>query len=219
MSEDTPRRILVSSSKRELTPELRVGFSLVIVSGILAVVLGTFYIVRSVNRPFDISYEGPLFLTEAQKRSLEMERQKARDTDSDGLSDYDELYVYGTSPYLRDTDGDGFFDLSEIESGNDPNVSASAVRVDSQISDGFLDVANERIGDAIQLDIPTVDALANSANQTDPRNVTAGEIREALQLQGATEEQLAEITDQELLDQYFDLLAQYEAGELELQTE
>jgi hypothetical protein len=219
MSNDAPRRILVSATKRELTPELRVGFALVVISGVLAVVLGSLYIVRSVNKPFDISYEGPLFLTESQKQSLEMERQKDRDTDTDGLSDYDELYVHGTSPYLRDTDGDGFFDLSEIESGNDPTTSASAVRVGSQISDGFLDVANERIGDSVQLDVPTVDALANSANQTDPSNVTAGEIREALQLQGATEEQLSEISDQELLDQYFALLEQYEAGELELETE
>jgi hypothetical protein len=34
-----------------------------------------------------------------------------RDTDRDGISDYDELYVLGTDPYLSDTDRDGIPDL------------------------------------------------------------------------------------------------------------
>ena len=42
------------------------------------------------------------------------------DTDGDGLSDYDEQYLYGTSPYLEDTDSDGISDKVEIERGTDP---------------------------------------------------------------------------------------------------
>jgi hypothetical protein len=47
------------------------------------------------------------------------------DTDGDGLSDRDELQLYGTSPLQTDTDGDGFSDFSEIVShafdpANDP---------------------------------------------------------------------------------------------------
>ncbi len=42
------------------------------------------------------------------------------DTDGDGLSDYDEIYLYGTSPYLADTDGDGISDYDEIMAGTDP---------------------------------------------------------------------------------------------------
>jgi hypothetical protein len=34
-----------------------------------------------------------------------------RDTDRDGITDYDELYVLGTDPYLSDTDRDGIPDL------------------------------------------------------------------------------------------------------------
>lgn len=45
---------------------------------------------------------------------------KAKDTDGDGLNDWDELNVYKTSPYLADTDSDTFDDKKEIESGNDP---------------------------------------------------------------------------------------------------
>lgn len=36
------------------------------------------------------------------------------DTDGDGLSDRDELYLYGTSPLLADTDGDGWSDYAEV---------------------------------------------------------------------------------------------------------
>ena len=46
---------------------------------------------------------------------------RGRDTDTDGISDWDELNVYKTSPYLADSDSDTFSDKSEIDSGNDPN--------------------------------------------------------------------------------------------------
>ncbi len=42
------------------------------------------------------------------------------DTDDDGLSDYDELYVYGTDPLNPDTDGDGLEDGDEPYIGLDP---------------------------------------------------------------------------------------------------
>lgn len=46
---------------------------------------------------------------------------KNKDTDQDGLSDYDELNVYKTSPYLNDSDSDGINDRDEIQKGSDPN--------------------------------------------------------------------------------------------------
>ena len=43
------------------------------------------------------------------------------DTDHDGLSDREELLVYGTSPLMPDTDGDGYTDYQEVVSyGFDP---------------------------------------------------------------------------------------------------
>lgn len=47
--------------------------------------------------------------------------QRLKDTDKDGLSDYDELNVYNTSAYLEDSDSDGYSDKQEIDSQNDPN--------------------------------------------------------------------------------------------------
>lgn len=45
------------------------------------------------------------------------------DSDSDGLIDYDELYVYLTNPFSTDTDGDGLDDWSEVFThGTNPRV-------------------------------------------------------------------------------------------------
>lgn len=43
------------------------------------------------------------------------------DVDQDGLSYYDEVYVYGTDPLKLDTDGDGTPDAIEVAEGLDPN--------------------------------------------------------------------------------------------------
>lgn len=45
---------------------------------------------------------------------------KLTDTDSDGLSDYDEAITYGTNPNLKDTDKDKYPDKVEIDNGYNP---------------------------------------------------------------------------------------------------
>lgn len=43
-----------------------------------------------------------------------------KNTDDDGLTDYEEIFVYGTDPLNPDTDGDGINDGDEIKLGLDP---------------------------------------------------------------------------------------------------
>ncbi len=64
------------------------------------------------------------------------------DSDSDGLSDYDEANTYGTNPAHADSDGDGAQDGWEVENGFDP----------TDESDGALD--------------PDEDGLSNAAEYT-----------------------------------------------------
>ena len=42
------------------------------------------------------------------------------DSDQDGLSDADEINVYGTNPLKSDTDGDGYLDGDEVKNGYNP---------------------------------------------------------------------------------------------------
>ena len=72
---------------------------------------------------------------------------RLKDTDNDGLNDWDELNVYLTSPYLEDSDSDGFKDSEEITNGNNPNCAAGAecevTELISDTSEGITGTANE----------------------------------------------------------------------------
>ncbi len=48
-----------------------------------------------------------------------------RDSDSDGLNNYDEVVTHHTNPALKDTDGDGFDDGFEVNAGYDPALATS----------------------------------------------------------------------------------------------
>lgn len=47
--------------------------------------------------------------------SLSKQYSRERDSDGDGINDYDEIFVYETDPFLKDSDGDRVFDLIEIQ--------------------------------------------------------------------------------------------------------
>jgi hypothetical protein len=57
----------------------------------------------------------------AQNSLTDEEKIKNQDTDGDGLSDWNELNIYHTSPYLSDSDSDGISDSAEIKNNTDPN--------------------------------------------------------------------------------------------------
>ena len=61
----------------------------------------------------------------------------AQDSDNDGLSDADEVQVYGTDPYKWDTDGDGRSDGEEVLAGTNPLAAdyARALTLNNTASD------------------------------------------------------------------------------------
>lgn len=84
-----------------------------------------------------------------------------RDSDSDGVSDYDERTLYKTNPNSADTDGDGFIDGLEIESGYDPLDSKREVAVvyESPLESGVVrdDVLSVDSIDSVEADSPNAD--------------------------------------------------------------
>ncbi|MCK5123345.1 MAG: hypothetical protein KAQ87_04345 [Candidatus Pacebacteria bacterium] len=66
---------------------------------------------------------GSFLNKEVQMTKDYMEELKDTDSDDDGLSDFDEIYVHKTNPNDNDTDKDGYVDGSEVENGYDPLMS------------------------------------------------------------------------------------------------
>lgn len=97
--------------------EHKIGVILLSLFAILAVGLGILQIRNTAYRPFALNNSIPPFLNDEINSE---EALRYRDTDLDGLNDFDELYVYTTSPYLEDTDSDGVKDKEEVDKGRNP---------------------------------------------------------------------------------------------------
>lgn len=96
----------------------KVVVSALVLIGLAALILGTFRVLDTIRAPFDVTQQTS-DATGAQAE--EEQRLKTRDTDQDGLSDYDELNVSSTSPFLADSDSDGADDRAEVLAQTNPN--------------------------------------------------------------------------------------------------
>ena len=92
--------------------------------GLFVLVLGFFQIRGAIYGPFKgfkkNKVEQKTVLTQEEILLILSEQAKQEDTDKDGLFDYDEIYLYNTSPYIQDSDSDAFSDQEEINAGSDP---------------------------------------------------------------------------------------------------
>ena len=84
-------------------------------------------------------------LTYFQKLSLSL-NPLTPDTDGDGLTDYDELFVYGTNPLLADTDGDGMPDGWEVANGLNPRVNDASADLDLDGLTNLQEYQNRALG-------------------------------------------------------------------------
>ena len=87
---------------------------------ILILIFSGWRFYKSLNEPFRVEGEG--------RNEVDINAYlDPLDSDSDGLSDYDEINIYHTSPYLPDSDSDGISDYDEIMAGTDPNCPTGKV--------------------------------------------------------------------------------------------
>jgi hypothetical protein len=174
--------------KRSTGEKIAVGA--IIVTAFFAVILGYYQMSRSIKSPFADLVKARQTEEECiggdcqlQAQILFVLEQQQTDTDSDGLSDYDELNVYNTSPFLEDSDSDGFTDKQEVDQGYDPNcVGESCFR-------------NEEPSETDNFNL--VDAQALMSGQSDPSVV-----RSLLLQNGFPQETLDSISDDDLMTLY-----------------
>lgn len=104
------------SSFSRLSKERKHGFFLLLVFSLVAVPIIFLQVRNNVYRPFALNKSVPISLKE-QIVDNNIDYLKFIDTDHDGLSDFDEKYIYNTSPYLYDTFGYGMSDKEVVQKG------------------------------------------------------------------------------------------------------
>lgn len=168
-----------------------------ILLGILALVfliLGFSSIKHRLKAPFTLNQK-----TVAEGADQSLEALKAKDTDQDSLSDYDEQFLYNTSPYIADSDSDGLKDADEISSGADPNCPKGKVCSTSEFrAASSTPSAGPNYGE--------VDFSSVIANLGSGGGVTAIDLRRALIDAGIDKKILDSIDDQTLQSLYLETI-------------
>lgn len=99
--------------------------------------------------------------------SLAEQYDPLRDYDGDGLNDHDEVFLYGTDPYLRDSDGDRISDLEEVRHGADPtNQNIYCFKVAISVGDACEEVGGVKLAFYEQESGRRVSEIAEMSNQT-----------------------------------------------------
>lgn len=154
------------------------------------------------NQEIETALQNKNESTQSQQQD---EALKNVDTDKDGLSDYDELNIYKTSPYLEDTDSDGISDYDEVAQGTDPNCATGQncygsdflINENTQTSSDYLNLLNENIdAGSSGTGAPTPETVIN------PADVTPAVIRQVLLESGYDPEILQGISDEDLMASY-----------------
>ena len=127
------------------------------------------------------------------------EALKLQDSDSDGLSDYQEIYIYQTSAFLEDTDGDGLSDDLEIKSGSDPICAKGDI---CGVDNTEKDLAQKAafIEDIYVAD--DNDELLDDLNSIDITDMDPGFLRQALLESGLAASEIDVLSDDEIIQLY-----------------
>lgn len=215
-------------------------FWIFVISGILVLGGGAYSIYYRINSiaPFLFSFDTDLTDTNPlEQRKKEFAELSIKDSDGDTLSDFSELYINKTSPYIKDSDSDGVDDNVEVEKKTDPLCPTGqdcagviATNVNSAVSTSgsttteiptlnATQIRNElsKIGMS-QADLNKIsdddliklynDTFSQQSTSTDTeqlnnlQNLNSSQIRDLLQQNGISSEDLKSINDSELQQMY-----------------
>lgn len=167
----------------------------------------------NIYSPFAFMNEDEENMSEAESDLAARYRLQDMDTDGDGLSDYDEIYVYGTSPYLADTDSDGISDYDEIMQNTDPLCPEGQDCYG--LEDSFELNPNDFLDSSTNEESEAIDGLEieNSEEFKIIEEIISGEVdasilRKLLVDNGFEEEELNQISDEELKSIYFEIVSE-----------
>jgi hypothetical protein len=190
-TEKKPAQSWSASGRKNLSAGEKALLAFLIVLAFFIVFFGFSYIKAIIQAPFITQLNQQRLTGEiSQVESLFSLQEK--DTDKDGLSDFEETYVYETSAYLEDSDSDGYNDKVEIEAGSNPLIAESTpaspgVEPPEELA-SLSDIAS---------------ALESVSGQ-----ISMDELREILIQSGMSEDALATINDQTLREMYQETLAE-----------
>lgn len=209
-----------NSSTSQLSKGQKIGSSVLAVFAILLIFLWSAQLKKSISGPLSRGSDSNTLNSAIEKDSEDSEESlRNKDTDGDGLSDWDELYFYKTSPYLEDSDSDGFADKEEIDNSKDPNCpagrdcysegtvegDASVVgEEDSEINSGSLNNLLGQFG--VEDDLPP--AENQQINELFPSEMPANDLREMLIEYGMDKVILDQFSDEQLMESYKEILGQ-----------
>lgn len=164
---------------------------------------------RPIQQQFADNVTGKDVVHENAQEQKDMEALKKKDTDGDILSDYDELYVYKTSPYLKDSDSDVIDDKTEVFGGTDPNcpagkecggetISSEQTGTQSAVADDLLTSTSNSNGSSI-VDAGKVQFKNKADIEAFYKKATMKEVRASLLQSGQiSQEAIDKMSDDEL---------------------
>ena len=175
----------------------RFGVGLLLVISVLLVAVSIFQFKSNIFSYGNRVKTDPLAnLSSAERDDAEIAALKKADTDGDGLSDYDELYVYHSSPYMRDTDSDGIPDGEEVRRGTSPTCQEGKDCLFNPIAA----VANASSTAAQTASSSAQPAAAVAPDQkVDLSTLSPQDLRDALVQSGVPAAQLAGVSDEDLM--------------------
>ena len=169
----------------ELNQTKKLMCALVLIFGLSGLILGFFSIRKNI-------YLAMILRPQKNKKPPATIELQNKDTDKDGISDYEEIYLYNTSPYLEDTDSDGINDKEEIQSGKNPLCPEGQDCL--EVNNPLISPYSETI--PLQPVLPV--EKPKDFSQDLLKNLSLDKVRNALKKSGISEETLNKISDEEL---------------------
>lgn len=164
-------------------PKVIAGFLIII--GLITITFGFWQLNNYLKAPFIINYQTSIMELRTKLTQIKSTAtSKFTDTDHDGLTDYDEINNYKTSPYLEDSDSDGIKDGDEITQSKNPNCPEGQkciIEVNTNVN---------------------YDIMFEDITEPTEQEFLAQTIRQALIANGFTEEELAQFDDATLIQMY-----------------